>query len=85
MKFEKSREVAYLVKKYKLEIQKIDMKALANIIACANALVLSITVFFVLWFENIILQIVISALIMISLILITYHAIGLYYKKKEIK
>lgn len=84
-KFENSTEVMYLKKKYQLDINKVNIKSLAHQIACANAFLLSFTVFLVGIIKNIFLKLLLSIFIMIPLILITYHIIGLYYKKKEAK
>ncbi len=79
----KTTEVMYLKKRYKLKKIKLSNKKLANIIALSNSFIISFTVFIVSIISNLILKILIAMIIMIPFILIVYHFIGLYLKKKE--
>lgn len=81
--FSRTTEVMYLKKRYKLKKIKLSNKKLANIVALSNSFIISFTVFIVSIISNLILQIVIAMIVMIPLILIVYHFIGLYLKKKE--
>lgn len=82
-KFKKSTEVVYLERRYLLNVQKVDIKKLARTIAFSNSLLISLTVFLVSVLDNIVTMVVVSALIMIPMILVTYHIIGTHFKKKE--
>lgn len=84
-KFEKSTEVLYLQKKYKINLKKISVKSLANVVGLTNSFLIALVVFLVSVIDNFLLKFVIAFLIMIPMILILYHFIGVYYKKKETK
>jgi len=84
-KFKKSTEVNILKNKYKLDLEKINMKKLANTIALSNSFLIATTVFLVSVIENFTLKIIIACTVMLPFILVLYHFIGTYFKKKEMK
>lgn len=83
--FEKSTEVSFLVSKYHLQLEKINKKHLAHVIAFANAFVVASTVFIVSIVENLVLKIIVAMGVMIPLIFVIYYFIGTHYQKKEWK
>jgi hypothetical protein len=84
-KFKTSTEINILKNKYKLNIEKINMKKIANLIALANSFLIATTVLLVGVVENFVIKIIVSCSIMIPLILVLYHFIGIHFKKQEIK
>lgn len=84
-RLDKTTEYMYLKKRYKLKLEKVNKKSLANLIALANSFIIALTVFIVSIVENIALKILLALLVMIPFILIIYHFIGIYLKKKERK
>ncbi len=84
-KYKKSSEVLYLVKKYKVDLKKIDIKKLAHITSSTNALIISLTITVVGSFDNILFIPIIGFPLVIILILIMYHIIGVSLKRREDK
>ncbi len=81
-KFKKSNQVMYFVKRYKLDINKIDIKQFVNIISVANSLIIAIAFTSTFLVENIFLQLLVGLLVLIPLLLIIYDFIGKYLKRK---
>lgn len=81
-KYYNSTEVRYLVGRYKINIQKSNMKEVANGMALANAFVISTTVSIVSLLNNLVLKLLVGFVVLIPLILITYHLMGRYFLKK---
>ena len=76
-------ELLYLIKKYKLDIDKIKYTSVMNKIALVSAFDIAFIATFVMRFiKNVYLAIVLGGVLFIPLIMITYSFIGLYYKKK---
>ena len=83
-KYKTSKEVTYIVKKYHLNLDKINFKKFANTLFLLNDVIISLTISIVLSrTNNILLIILLSILILIPLILIGYCLIGKHYKRKE--
>ena len=82
-KFKMGVEVQFLVKKFKLSLNKINIKLLANLIALSNAFIISTTFTVVELFENIIIKLMIAFVTLMILILIIYSILGKTLKKKE--
>lgn len=83
--YRKSTEVLYLEKKYKLNIDKINMKELAHLLSLANAFIIANVVLIISFVDSIILKMLLGFVVLIPMIIIVYHLIGTYYKKKEVK
>ena len=79
-KWKNGKEMTYLKKVYKIKVK--DLKKMANIIACTNALIVAITVSVISVINNFISQMLIGFVVLIILILLAYHIIGKYYQKK---
>ena len=84
-KFVNAKEVSLLKGRYKLNLDKINVKSLAQTIAISNSFIISFAIYMALLVDNMILQLLIGFLVMVPLILIIYHFIGRHYKKKEVK
>lgn len=82
-KFKTSVEVQFMVKKFKLNLDKLNIKLLAHLIALSNALIISITFTIVEFFDNIILKLMVAFVTLIFLILVIYSILGKILKKKE--
>lgn len=77
-------EARFLKKVYKIDLNKINDKKLANSIALNNSIIIAVTFYLTdLFFENMILQMILSFPILIFLIIILYDLTGRYYKKHE--
>ncbi|MBE6152027.1 MAG: hypothetical protein E7165_01775 [Firmicutes bacterium] len=84
-KFKTSNNVLILVKKYKLTITDSNVKLLAHLVALANAFIMAFAITIVELVNNFILKILVAFLVIVPLILISYHLIGKYMLKKENK
>ncbi|MCI8544793.1 MAG: hypothetical protein HFH09_01015 [Bacilli bacterium] len=82
-KFEKSGQAAFIIKKYKLTISKINMKNFARLIAFTNSFMIALVFFITDFIENYILKLLVGFIILLPTILLCYHLIGTFYKKKE--
>ena len=81
-KFKKSNQVMYFVKKYKIDVNKLNMKKFTNILGLTNSLIISIAFTMTFLFENIFLQLLIGLVVLIPLIFVFYSLIGNYLKRK---
>lgn len=81
-KFKKSNQVMYFVKKYKIDVNKLNMKKFTNILGLANSLIISIAFTATYLVDNLILQLLIGLIILIPLIFIFYSIIGNYLKRE---
>lgn len=80
-KFKKSNQVMYFVKKYKLNVNKIDMRKFTNILGLTNSLIIALAFSATFLVENIFLQLLVGLLVLIPLILLFYSLIGNLFKK----
>ena len=90
-KMKTGRELSFLKKMYNLDYDKLDIKKLVKTIALTNSFILALTTplvtFLNEWIKNtyiwLLVCLVMALLLLIPLILITYHLIGTHYKKIE--
>jgi len=82
-KFKTSNQVMYFVNKYKLNVNKIDIKKFINIISLTNSFIIALVFAIVIKIESNILMLLIGLIILIPLMLICYHFIGKYLQKEE--
>ena len=82
-KFIDGKEIKYLQLKYNIKVNDSNLKNIANKVFLANSFILATTVSVVSIFESLLLQILIGVITLIILILVVYHLIGTYYKKKQ--
>ncbi len=81
-KKKKPMEVNYLVFKYHLDLKKINYKKLLFLISVVSSLDISLVVSIVMLFKSNLLRIFGTIILVIIFMLISYHLIGCYYKKK---
>lgn len=76
-------ELRFLIKRYHLDMSKINYRSIMNMIGLASSFVISFTATFIFkYIKNELLMILIGGLMIIPLIFITFNFIGLYYRKK---
>ena len=77
------QELLFLLRKYKLDIKKINYKKIMNQIGLICAFDIAFTSTFMFTFvKNIYLSILIGAVMLIPLIIITFDLLGKFYIKK---
>ena len=81
-KFKKSNQVMYFVNRYKLNVNKINMKKFTNIFGIANSLIISIAFMATFLVDNLIIQLLVGLIVLLPLIFIIYSLIGIYLKKE---
>lgn len=75
-------EAKFLEKAYKINLSKIDDQKFARIVAFNNSTIIAFTFYLTgLFFDNTILQILISFPFLVLLIIALYSITGRYYKK----
>ena len=82
-KFSNGKEITYLRYKYNVKINDKNLKSVAHKICLANSFILSTTVFVVCLFDNLLIELLVGIPTLLILILVIYHLIGTYYKKKQ--
>jgi len=83
IKIYKSTEATILKKKFKVNIEKISAKRLANIIGLTNSFIVALTMEVIFIFsKNFLLQMILGFIVLIILILISYPLIALLLRKK---
>lgn len=75
-------EVKYLISRYKLDLKKIKYDQLLQMVALVSSLDISIIVSLTVLFDSFILQVVVILVLVAPLILVSYHFVGVFYKKK---
>ena len=76
-------ELMFLVRKYRLDLKKINYKKTMNFIGLICAFDISFTATFMFYYvKNLYLSILIGAIMLIPLIIITFNLIGKYYEKR---
>ena len=75
-------EISYLVKKYKLDMEKISYNQLLQIVALTSSFDIALIVTIILMFDNFILEIIVGFIAMFLIIMISYHLIYIFYKRK---
>ena len=82
-KWKNGRELSFLKYRYKLNYEKINIKALGHVIALSNAFIISTVVTVISLFKNFLLQMLLGVIILVPFILIVYHIIGKIYQNKQ--
>ena len=75
-------EVKYLVFKYKLNLKKIDYNKLLHVVALVSSFDMALIVSIAILFDSYMVQLLIMLLLVVPVILISYHIVYLIYKKK---
>lgn len=78
----KPMEIQYLINKYHIDMKKVNYKKLLLLISLISSLDISIIVTVVLIFESYFMKFIVAFLLVIPIIIISYHFVGKYYKKK---
>ena len=85
-KYDKNKvplELTYLIRKYRLDMKKINYKKIMNQIGIVSAFDIAFTgTFMFIFVKNIYLSIILGTIMIIPLIIITFNIIGHIYKKK---
>ncbi|MBO5096227.1 MAG: hypothetical protein J6B98_05070 [Bacilli bacterium] len=84
-KFKSSNQVMFFVKKYKLNIKKLNISKFIKVISFTNSLIIALTFTIAITVENYILILLIGLVTVIPLMLLAYHIVGTYFKKEENK
>lgn len=75
-------EIKYLVKKYKLDLNKVSYNQLLQIVALVSSFDISLVVSIIMALDNFIMEIVIGFVSTLVIIMMSYHLVYLFYKKK---
>jgi hypothetical protein len=75
-------EIRYLVNRYNLDMKKIDYNQLLQLVALLSSFDISIVISIMLLINNFVLEIIFAFVGIIISILLSYHLIYLFYKKK---
>lgn len=81
-KWKNGKEMTYLKYRYKINIDKINIKSLANVIGLSNAFIMALVVAIISLFDGFIIQMLVCLVLLIPFILFIYHIIGKYYQIK---
>ena len=82
-KFKNNSILMYLVRVYKLDINKLNIKHMAHIIAITNAFIIASTYPIVSLFNGLLKQMLMAIGVFILLELFIYHIIGTILKRRE--
>ena len=75
-------EVKFLVTKYKFNLKKLDYHKLLHVCAFVSSFDMALIVTLSMLFENGLIQMLVVLLLVVSVILISYHIVYLVYKKR---
>lgn len=78
-------EIKYLINLYKLDINKLDYKKLLRLISLATSFVIALGLCLVSEQGNLVRQIILTVIIILPFMFITYHIIGKVYQKRMMK
>jgi len=84
-KFKSGNQVMFFVKKYKLDIKKLNVSKFIRIISFVNSFIIALAFTIATLVDNYFLILLIGFIIVIPLMLLSYHMVGLYLKKEENK
>ena len=75
-------EVKYLIAKYKVNLKKINYHELLHVCALVSSFDMALIVSLAHLFENSFLQILLILVLVVPVILVSYHIVYLVYKKR---
>ena len=75
-------EVLYLVKRYKLDLEKVNYNQLLQIIAITSSFDIALICSLIMLFDNFIIRLLVGGLSIVLVLLTSYHLVYLFYKKK---
>lgn len=82
-KFKKNTYVRYLENIYHIDVNKVGIKKLANVISITNAFIISLTLYIVLITNSLIMEFLLAIAVFIPLQLLFYHIIGKYFGRRN--
>ena len=75
-------EIKYLVSKYNFDLKKIDYHKLLHVCALVSSFDMALIVSLSMLVDNYLLQLLIVVILVIPVILVSYHLVYLCYKRK---
>ena len=75
-------EVKYLVTRYHLNMKKVDYAQLLQIVAVVSSFDISFIVSVVMILDSYLWQILAVLILVLPVILVSYHFVGIFYRKK---
>ena len=75
-------EIQYLVNRYHFNMKKIPYNQLLQIVALVSSFDISLSVSLILLCKNFVLEIIVGLISIVGTILISYHLVYLFYRKK---
>ena len=75
-------EVKYLVARYNFDLRKIDYNKLLHVVALVSSFDMALIVSIAMIFDSYMVQLLIMIVLVVPIILISYHIVYLVYKKK---
>lgn len=75
-------EVKYLMYKYKFDLKKINYKRLLHVCAAVSSIDMALIVSVSMIFDSYMFQLITAVVLIVPVILISYHFVYLIYKKK---
>lgn len=82
-KLKKNVSVIYLINKYNLDLNNINMKTFAHALALTNSFIISITFFAISFFYNYYMKLLICIVVIIPVLYIMYMILGKMYGNKK--
>ena len=75
-------EIVYLVKKYNLDIDKINYKQLLQVVAIVSSIDMALVVSIMASISNTLIAILVGFILLILFIIVSYSFVGKIYKKE---
>lgn len=75
--------IKLFIKRYDIDVKKINYKLLLNIISLINSFVIALTSTIILRIDSIIWSIIVAFVVLFALVFILFGAAGKYFKKSE--
>ena len=75
-------EIRYLVARYNLDLKKVDYNQLLQICGIVSSLDIALVVSLVVYVNGLLLELLVGFVSAIVVILLSYHLVYLFYKKK---
>ena len=75
-------EVKYLISKYNFDLKKVNYHKLLHVCALVSSFDMALIVTLAMLFDNYLLQLLVIVVLVIPVIIVSYHLVYLGYKKK---
>ena len=75
-------EISYLIRRYKFDMKKISYNQLLQIVSIVSSFDIALTVSVIMLFDNFLLEILVGFVFVLLIIIVSYHFVYLFYKKK---